>query len=253
MQILYTDIYLLHVSTVYFSLHRVGIMVHKKKYKGEKPLLKNSGDNIIVQNMCDVTGVGQIWGRHDCQTVVYNESQMCFPWFHTNLLAPASAQRRGLVSETNPLNSRVRDLWLFPQVVSPTATEVPSRTTHLASHSKSAPTGHLQSDVLVADPHLRCLQAGEQPPPSRIDITGRNLATSLTHISCPYAAGDLMDGARKLCSRPVLLLQTVTKCQPSGTLTCLQIMSSSKEAQQTYIFTVLSTWNPLNTSEQNVP
>jgi hypothetical protein len=40
---------------------------------------------------------------------------------------------------------------------------------------------HLQSDVLAADPHLRCLrQDGEQPPPSRIDITGKNLATSLT-------------------------------------------------------------------------
>jgi len=31
--------------------------------------------------MCDVTGVGQIWGRHDCQTVVYTESQMWMPRF----------------------------------------------------------------------------------------------------------------------------------------------------------------------------
>jgi hypothetical protein len=35
-------------------------MVHKKKYKGEKPNLTNSWDKIIVKkNMCDVTGVGQ--------------------------------------------------------------------------------------------------------------------------------------------------------------------------------------------------
>ena len=158
----------------------------------------------LSKNMCDVTGVGQIWGRHDCQTVVYTEFQMWLPRFHATLLAPASAQRSVLVSETNPLNSRVRDPWLFPQVVSPTATEVPSRTTPLASHSKSAPTEHLQSDVLAADPHLRCLrQDREQPPPSRIDITGKNLATSLTHVAWPNAPGDLMYRARNLCSRPL--------------------------------------------------
>jgi hypothetical protein len=58
---------------------------------------------------------------------------------------------------------------------------------------------------------------------------------------------------KKTMQQACALLQTVPKLQPSGTLKCLQIMSSSKEVQQTYIFTVLSTWNTLNTSVQNVP
>jgi hypothetical protein len=58
---------------------------------------------------------------------------------------------------------------------------------------------------------------------------------------------------KKTMQQACVLLQTVRKCQASGTLACLQIMSSSIEVQQTYIFTLLSTWNPLNTSVQNVP
>jgi hypothetical protein len=60
------------------------------------------------------------------------------------------------------------------------------------------------SHILAADTHLRCLrQNGEQPPPSTIEITGKNLATSLIHVACPNAACDLMYRAIKLCSRPV--------------------------------------------------
>jgi len=91
---LYTDFYLilLHVSTVYFSLHRVGIMVHKKVQRWEASPY-NSGHKIIVKKyvLRDI-GIGQIWGRHDCQAVVYTDSQM---WLQRFVIAKVSQELTG--------------------------------------------------------------------------------------------------------------------------------------------------------------
>jgi hypothetical protein len=157
-----------------------------------------------VSDRCEVVTTVRLWStltmspRCDCQG-------LWLPRFHRNLLVPDSAQR----SEADCSLRSV--LWTVVSVTRDCSHSSRHRRRpkflrrhHQASHSKSAPTAYLQSYLLAADTHLRCLrQNGEQPPPSRIDITGKNLVTSLIHVACPNAAGDLMYRAIKLCSRPV--------------------------------------------------
>ena len=109
------------------------------------------------------------------------------------------------------------------------------------------PLGIPQQKCSYRTPTVRCFSGRPAPP---MPSSRWRTATSKQNRHHGKELGNESDTRRlsicggwpdlrgkKTMQQACVLLQKVTKCQPFGTLTCLQIMSSSKEAQHTYIHT----------------
>jgi len=189
--------------------------------------------------MCDVIGVGEIWGRLDCQAVVYTNSHM---WMQRFVIAKVSQE---LAGSSFSAEERI-GLWeQSTQQSCPWPVTVP--TGRVTDGDRSSFTDNPliipQQKCSSRTPTVRCFSSRPVPPmPSSRWRTatskknrhhGKELGNESGTCLCKRGGWPDVQGKNTM-QQVCVLLQTVTKCKPSCTLTCLQIMSSSKEVQQTY-------------------
>jgi len=150
--------------------------------------------------MCDVIGVGQIWGRHDCQAVIYTDSQM---WLQTFVIAKVSQELSG---SSFGAEKQIA-LWAqSTQQSCPWPVTVPTGrvTDGDRSSFRDNPLSIPQQKCSYRTPTVTCFSSRPAPPmPSSRWKTATSKQNRQHGKELGNAAGGLMYRARILCSRHV--------------------------------------------------